>query len=221
MSEKIKGHMAVLNTKTGAGKKGPWTLYSCKIILPSGEEYPKWINCGFDEPKFQKGDYIEIEVQENSGRLEYVKGSGRKPKLQPPMPNSKSQAKRYTAQRGEAPAVTRPDGPSLDRRIIEQHSQDMALRLVELLLANKSLPVSAAAGKAGEAKREAELLACVDKYTVYFLRNIETGRLTTTVADPGADGSGVAEAEELPDTEADEEDDSEAIDGMGDDDESL
>lgn len=61
----------------------------------------------------------------------------------------------------------------------------MGLRAAALLLEHDGIPMTKASNKAGEAKRFEEIVAVIDKLTVKFYRDAETGRLLETVADMG------------------------------------
>src|SRR5579859_7467920 len=138
------------NSKTGVGKRGPWTLYKVKV---SGQ----WYSAGFERPSFRVGETIEFSTEAgNGGRGQnIVKGSVKVSNTPAPAPSP------------DAPApAPRQDGPTVDQRIVMQHSQEMAIQLVALLLSHNALPVTKADTKAGEAKRFEEISAAVNKLTV-------------------------------------------------------
>lgn len=80
---------------------------------------------------------------------------------------------------------SRDSGVDRQTSIVLQHSQEMALRAISVLLEHDGLPLTKASNKAGEAKRFDEIVAAIDKLTVKYYRDAETGRLLETVADMG------------------------------------
>lgn len=184
----LEGVVSRINSRSGNGRKGKWTLYSFLLAVADGTE--KWVTFGFDKaPPFKEGDRVNIGVNEDDkGYLTYIEGTGRiiapKPaeKVQPS--NGGSGDKPATAQTG---GVSSQSNTGADRQsqIVAQHSQEMAIAMVGLLLQHDGLPVSGAKTKAGEAKRFEEIVAAVDKFTIKFHNDVVTGRLHTTVADMG------------------------------------
>lgn len=179
------------------GKKN--TAYSFKLEGDDGAESP-WINFGFDEPPFAQGDYIEVEAEENEkGYINYVKGSGKQIK-NPPARAAAKPAGRASRSPGAgagsgtassavaAPvsgeAVSGTSGAGTDRQtqIVLQHSQEMAISAVNVLLTHDGLPMSKAQTAAGIAKRYDEIIAMFDKLTRKFYDDVVTGELLTRVA---------------------------------------
>jgi hypothetical protein len=217
---KIIGFVAKLAEKTGTTGRGkPWVLYSCKIEKPDGTEYPDWYSFGFEKPKFAEGDYIEFDAVQDGKYWKFVEGSGKKPKNAPAraakqQPSPAAGGKTGFAGRGGF--TPRAEDPVRQRQIVEQHSQEMAARLLDTLLANKALPLSKADTKAGEALRYAEIIAAWKKLTVEAAQDIITGRLLASIADAGAvDGEQTdGDASVAEETEAVEETEAEADDGF-------
>lgn len=185
---KLEGFVNKLNTKQSKpDAKRPWTLYSFILELADGTESP-WVSFGFDPPPFKEGEYIAFETDEKDNRHNYKKGSGSKPANPPERAKAKSAADRKPAASASAvanegkPAAA---APTADRQtsIVMQHSQEMAITAVGILLLNDALPTSAAATKAGEAKRYSEIMAAFDKLTVKFYNDAVSGRLLDTVSD--------------------------------------
>lgn len=185
---KLEGFVNKLNTKSGVGKRGPWTLYSFILELADGTESP-WVSYGFEQPPFKEGEYIAFETDEKDGRHNFNKGSGRKPANPPERAKPAVQGKAAPANAGASKAVNSASatvsGSTADRQtsIVMQHSQEMAITAVGILLSNDALPTSGAATKAGEAKRFSEIMAAFDKLTVKFYNDAATGRLLETVSD--------------------------------------
>lgn len=219
MSERIEGFVAKINTKTGNGRRGAWTLYTGRIEKADGTEYPDWINFGFDAPGFKEGDYISFDVERNDGRVEFVKGSGKKPKNPPARKAKGGGGKSGGGQSGQSGGGRRGGGgggyagggnkfdgsgiqntmnPIDAQRVGLSAARTAALETVALLLGNNALPLTKAANKAGEAARYDEIMAALDKITVRFYHDTTTGRLLESVADEGKKKA-PASADDLPD----------------------
>lgn len=179
------------------GKKS--TAYSFKLENDNGTDGP-WINFGFEEPPFQQGDYIEVEAEENeNGYLTYVKGSGKQIKNPPARAAAKpagrangsqnagkgsSEVSAGTAATATGSSVSGQDSAGVDRQtqIVLQHSQEMAIAAVSVLLTHDGLPMSKAQTAAGIAKRYEEVMAMIDKLTRKFYDDVVTGQLLKVVA---------------------------------------
>ena len=194
MSDVLKGFVLVVNTKSGRGARGPWTLYSTKLEDENGNEGP-WVSLGFEDPGIKKDDYVTIEfTRDDKGRVNAVKGGVNKPKNPPARAGARvsggevrDQASGNNAGNGGTDGSDGETGANKQTQIVMQHSQEMAIRLVSVLLANEALPMSGAKTKAAEAKRFEEITAAVDKLTVQLYNDVVTGRLLDVVADAGAD----------------------------------
>ena len=204
MSEIVKGRISKINARSVNTRRGPSTSYSLRLVGNDGVEIDKWFSAGFKKPDASEGDYVKLTVDTNERGFHDVKELKRlKQDAAPPLP-AKS-----------APAAS--GGGSFESRqanIHYQSSRKDAVEIVRLLLANDALPMSEAKTKAGTAKRYDEIVAFVNKLTVQFFFDVETLRLTKSVADAGAEKKDVGklpdddEAEE--DVDADEGDDEEA-----------
>lgn len=179
------------------GKKS--TAYSFKLENDDGSEGP-WIGFGFDEPPFQQGDYVEVEAEENDkGFLNYIKGSGKQIKNPPARATAKPAGRANgsastsagsvetgagTTATTAGSAVSGQNSTGVDRQtqIVLQHSQEMAIAAVNVLLTHDGLPMTEAKTKAGTAKRYAEFMAMIDKLTRKFYDDVVTGQLLTRVA---------------------------------------
>lgn len=180
-----KGFVAKIVALDGKSKKRPYrayTKYSFKVEKEDGTEYPDWFSFGFEQPPFKEGDYISFETEEKNGYTSFKAGSGSILK-NPPARNTAKKAG-AAASTGSVPN-TEASSTGADRQtqIVLQHSQEMAIRLVEVLLSNDALPVSAAKTAAGTAKRYDEVMSFVDKLTVKLYNDVVTARLLETVAD--------------------------------------
>jgi hypothetical protein len=191
----FKGFVQKIAVKTGKGKRPPYkpyTLYSLKIADENGVELEQWFGAGFDKPDVKEGDYILLTAEQNDSGYWDVKGIK-------PLKNAPAKA-------SQAVSSTGSSGGSIGTQssIHYQSSRNAAIEVIKLLVETKSLPVSSAQTKAGEAKRYEEIMALIDKLTVRFYVDTETQRILASVTDEGA------EAEEeviVPgEADADEED---------------
>ena len=188
-----KGFVKKINTKTGQGKRGPWTAYSIKLEKDDGTEYEEWISCGFDAPKASEGDYVVIETQKNERGYETAASIKR-------LKNPPSRTVGNSAAGGGPGQAT---GDNRQNSIIYQSSRKDAVSIIQVLLENDALPLSAATTKAGAARRYEEVIALVNKLTVQFYNDVNTLRLLDSVQDAGAQTKDVGK---LPDdSDAEEE----------------
>jgi hypothetical protein len=185
----IQGYVKKVNTKDGKGKRGPWTLYSCIIEQDDGTE-SGWISCGFDKPPFAEGSYISLETSKDGNYTNLVPGSVKQ--LDPPKRAPAPTAQGMATGGSPAPAERKDTYVNTQDSIVYQSSRKDALALVALLLENDALPMSASAAKAGIAKRFEEITAFVDKLTVQYVRDVQTGRVLQSVVDAGAESPATA-----------------------------
>lgn len=174
---KYTGIVEKVIDKSGRTKKGkPYTLFNFK--LEDGE----WFGLPFDvRPAFMEGDNIEFEGDKNDNGYLTVFGDVRiipKPAPQASGGASSGSGNQSNGANGSA-------GSERQTQIVLQHSQEMALKAVALLLANDGLPVAKAATKAGTAKRFDVIVAAVDKLTVKYYNDVVTGRLLEAIEDMG------------------------------------
>lgn len=182
MSDKVVGFVEAVPEKSGTSKKGKaWTLYAVKV---DGVHY----SCGFDRPSVNPGDYVSIVVVKDDRGYDSV---GKLTVLPAPAQAQVSSA---------ASATTHPAGDR-NSSIVYQSSRKDALELVQLLMAEDALPISAAKTAAGKAARYAELLALVDKLTVQLFYDVITLRQLDRVQDAGAE---VASTDKLPEDDQDD-----------------
>lgn len=190
----ITGYVKKINTKTGSGKRGPWTLYSSILELDDGTD-SGWISFGFEKPPFSEGSYISIETQKTDRGVDYVPGSGKvlPPPSKPPVKNAATAANPSATTADTA--VPRAIGGYVDRQdsIVYQSSRKDAIALIGLLLEHDALPMSASTAKAGQAKRFEEITAYVNKITVQYVADVQSGRLFQSVVDAGAETAAAAE----------------------------
>lgn len=164
MSERAEGVVQKIHTKTGQGKKGPWTLYRTLI----GDE---WYGCGFDKPKFSEGDNVEIEWDED----QYGKNVKRSKVLGSAPPTSAPSAP------GGGTAPTHGVGAAWG------NACNVAANLIAAMASVDALPLSAATNKGARAKRFAEFQECFDKLRVELYNDsMDIERVLARVADAGA-----------------------------------
>lgn len=172
-----QGFVRKINTKSGTGKRGVWTLYSMIVQKEDGVESP-WISIGFDAPKFKEHDFIAFETETTArGENLIVKSV-----TFPPTPKAAVVA----TPSGTTTVAPSTGAVSRDASIQYQSSRKDALQLVQLLLAHDALPMSTSTAKAGQAKRFEEIKAFVDKMTVEYYGDVQTGRVLQSVVDAGA-----------------------------------
>jgi hypothetical protein len=190
------GTVVFLNTKEVQGRNGPITAYSCKVAKANGEEYKEWVSLGFKRPAFKQGDEVVIACKEENGFWRAVDVEVTKEATadeagdQEPAErvSGASGSKASGASSGRAASsssskMTPADWDLKDRKIQYQSSRNAAIELVNLLLTHKAAPLTATAGKAGDAKRFEEVTALVDKLTVKFQHDTETFRLLNDIED--------------------------------------
>lgn len=173
----FKGFVQKIAVKSGKSKRPPYksyTLYSIKLADEKGVELEQWFGAGFEAPPVKEGDYVEVNAEQNDAGYWDVKGI--KPLKNAPAKVSASPAS----------AVSSGSNISTQASIHYQSSRNAAIEVLKLLVETKSLPVSSAQTKAGEAKRYEEIMALVDKLTVRFYVDTETQRILKTVTDEGA-----------------------------------
>ena len=193
MSE-FRGFIQKIAVKTGKGKKPPYkpyTLYSIKLADEKGVEFEQWFGVGFAAPDAKEGDYVELDAEQNVAGYWDVKGL--RPLKNAPAKNVPTNSS----------AATSGSTISTQTSIHYQGARNASIEVIKLLVETKSLPVSAAQTKAGEAKRYEEIMALIDKLTVRFFVDAETHRILETVTDEGADDEEVIAPGES-DDEADE-----------------
>lgn len=187
MSEKLVGEIVKINRRDDKSKKPPYkayTLWSMRIAGPDGNEFPDWIGFGFNKPQAEEGQYVELTVEREGKYVNAVPDSLRVVDAPVRRDPSGDAASANPVSDGATGAVL---GAGKQTQIVLQHSQEMAIAMVTLLLNNKALPITTAQTKAAEAKRFDEIMAAVDKLTVQYFNDVVTGRLLDIVADAGAD----------------------------------
>ncbi len=174
----VQGTIVKIAAKDGTGRTGrKYTRYSMVLADQNGAE-SGWMTYGFNAPPFKEGDFIEYEVETNNGFKNIKEGS------------AKAAARPAVAATAPATTATLPPtaAASVDKRnqqIVLQHSQEMAISTVALLLQAEALPVTGAKTKAAETKRFEEIVAYIDKFTVKYTQDVLTGRVLSNVADMG------------------------------------
>lgn len=199
MSNIIEGYLSEVDSKSGTTKKGrQYTSYRGKIN-------DAWYSFGFEKPSVNKGDYVRAELGETNGYTQVMRAE----RIEAPAsaPTQTTGDKPRSRQAGNSGSQF-----SQQSSIHLQNSRTAALTMVNILISQDALPVSAAKTSAGKAKRYEEISALVDKLTVRYFYDLETQRLTQTVADEGAEGT---KPEALPeDKQEAAEDDVPGIEGQ-------
>lgn len=164
------------------GAKKAWTAYSAEIHALDGKVTK--IGFGFDQPSVGFGDYVTLEANEQNGYLQVDQTTIQR--LDPPKqeePKRLADTAQAASTEGAGPIVNR--GADRQESIVMQHSQEMAIRFLEVLASHDALPFSKAAGKAATAKRFEEFVGSLDKLTVKFYNDSMTTRILATVQDMG------------------------------------
>jgi hypothetical protein len=196
MSIDIVGYVKDISTKDGVAKSGkPYTVYNVVVTGKDGADTR--VGWGFNPPAFKEGVWIKTQAEQNGNFLNY-KGA--------PVDSAAGPAPAAT-QSGSAPATPTGSG-AVDRNasIIYQNSRTAAISLVATLQAADALPISQAKSKAAEATRYEQILDIVNKLTVQFYFDVDTLRLTESVADAG-DVELTARGELPPEETAEEQED--------------
>lgn len=169
------GFVKRLNSKEGKSKKNGKAFTAWSMIMENADGAESgWISLGFERPSFGEGTWANYESNPGKFGLELVKFEVAEAPAKP------------APQVGSTGAPTK--GAYVDRNdsIVYQSSRKDALALTGLLLEHNGLPMSAAATKAGQAARYEEITAFVDKLTVEFFHDVQSGRVLREVVDAGA-----------------------------------
>jgi hypothetical protein len=186
------GEIAVFSKREVAGRNGPITAYSAKIVKPDGEEYDEWVGFGFKKPTCAKGDSVKIAAKKENGFWKAVDvevtaegdgEAGEPEQEEQESGDSGSKGKSGSSVQAVSSSSKEPASGLKDKRIGYQNSRTAALELTSLLLQHKAVPLAATAGKAGDAKRFEEVMALVDKLTVKLFNDLSTFRLLADVED--------------------------------------
>lgn len=180
MSE-FRGFVVKINTKTGQGRRGPWTLFSIKLEGEDGVEIKDWLSYGFDKPKFKEGDYIKLDATKNDKGYLQVDVDSVKVAKNPPARAGRGGGASGGSDGGSSRGNYSKGGVDWNSAVAR------SIELVDLLIKHDALALSPAKGAAGIEKRRAEIEACVDKYSVKLYRDVTTLRLLDTVADTAPD----------------------------------
>lgn len=175
MSQTLRGEVVYLESKSQKSKRPPfkpYTLWSFKLKQDAGNLSDK-LDAGFEAPAAQNGDYVEVVAELNDKGYLKVQSI------------AKVERPAHTSGAGQTASAEGEGVVDRQTQIVWQHSQDVAIAEVALLLANDALPLSKADNKAGQAKRYAELTAAISKKTVQRFFDVVTARLLETVADEG------------------------------------
>lgn len=194
------GMVKKINVRQGTGRRGPWSAYSARIEKEDGTEYKDWVSFGFQKPEVEEGKWYSIDTEKDTGGF-YKALTGGITAISSPV-RSAAPAASNTGHPGQA----RGSSSSTQSSIHYQSARKDALEFAKLAQSLDALPLIKTAGKAGEAKRYAELLDIVDKLTVQFFYDAETHRLLESVVDAGADVETTEATNDVVSAKADESD---------------
>lgn len=183
MAQVVEGVIEKIHTKTGQGKRGPWTKYSAVI---GGD----WYSFGFNNPNMNEGDNVKAEYEEG----QYGKDVKRHKVVSsaPPAPTSA--------------AVSAPGGraPAANVGMAWGNASNVAANLICKMAEIDALPLSAANSKANKAKRFDEFMELFNKVRVELYEDsLDIQRVLDRVADAGAVEDNTPP--ELPDVQEEED----------------
>lgn len=181
------GELSFLLKKKIDGRNGPITAYSGKITKADGEEYEEWVGFGFKKPECEQGDSVVITAKKEKGfwKAVDVEVTAKGDSEESTSESSDSGTEDSNEGSSARPALSssKQKGASRDQRIHYQNSRTAAIQLADLLLKHKAVPLSATAGKGGDAARNEEVVALVNKLTVILYHDLETFRLVNDIED--------------------------------------
>ena len=173
MSSVAEGVVERVHTKTGQGKRGPWTKYSAVI---AGE----WYSFGFKNPGIEQGDSVKVSYEEG----QYGKDVKQFKKVDSGSPSSAN-----NGGNSGSPASSGGGYNSADRERGMQwgNASNVAASLICKMADIEALPLSAANSKANKAKRYEEFMELFNKLRVeLFEDSLDINRVMDRVADAGA-----------------------------------
>jgi hypothetical protein len=182
----IEGLVEKVHTKSGQGKRGPWTKYSAVI---AGE----WYSFGFNNPGITEGDTLKVEFEKGQygkdvKQFKKIEGAAAAPQA--------SGSGGSTASGG-----TRESGMAWG------NASNVAATLICKMADIDALPLSANNSKANKAKRYDEFMELFNKLRVeLYADSLDIDRVLDRVADAGEVEDNQPPA--LPDYEEEEDDDS-------------
>jgi hypothetical protein len=157
----IQGVIEKMHTKTGQGKRGPWTKYSA--VINGG-----WVNFGFDNPGYSEGDEVKVRT-ESDQYGEQVK--------QHKLINKAADVPANSSSGG---------GSSFNQGQSWGNANNVAASVLASLVGTDALPLTAAGTKANKAKRYDEVLEVFDKLRVQFFQDAQDiERVLSRIADAG------------------------------------
>ena len=164
MSEqKVKGIVKKYHTKSGTGKRGPWTKHS--VLLDNDQ----WYNFGFDAPNPPVQEGFEVGIAYEVGQYG----------------NDVKRHKVLSDKPTHAPGNGSSGGTG-NVGMAWGNASNVAASVLESLVAMDALPITAASGKANKAKRFDEILEIFDKLRVKLYKDAEDiNRVLDNVADFG------------------------------------
>lgn len=163
-----EGFVEKIHTKTGNGKKGPWTRYSALI---GGD----WYVVGFGAPDFNEGDSVKIEYKDT----QYGKEITRSKVLEA------DAAPKQSAGGSSGGSTYNPT--DRDRGMQWGNSSNVAATLICKMADIEALPLTAVGSKATKAARYNEFMDMYNKLRVELFNDaLDIERVLSKVADAGA-----------------------------------
>jgi hypothetical protein len=149
MGNLIEGVIEKMHTKSGTGKRGTWTKYSA--VINGG-----WVNFGFDNPGYEEGQTIKVQVEED----QYGKQVKQHRLADVQVANKPADAPKNTSSGGTG-----------NMGMAWGNASNVAAALITTLEKVDGLPLTASAGKANKAKRFDETLEIFDKLRVKLYKD--------------------------------------------------
>ncbi len=181
----IEGMVERVHTKTGQGKRGPWTKYSAVV---AGE----WYSFGFKNPGIEEGDTLKVEFEEG----QYGKDVKQFRKIEGAAPAPQASGAGGSAASSGGSGAGAAWG----------NASNVAATLICKMADIEALPLSAANSKANKAKRYDEFMELFNKLRVELYGDaMDIDRVLDRVADAGEVEDNQPPA--LPDYEEEEDSD--------------
>lgn len=166
----IEGIVERVHTKTGQGKRGPWTKYSAVV---AGE----WYSFGFNNPGIEQGDNLKVQYEEG----QYGKDVKQYKKIEG------NSAPAANGNAGNSTQTNSSYDPNARERGMQWgNASNVAATLICKMADVEALPLSAANSKANKAKRYDEFMELFNKLRVELYNDsLDVDRVLERVADAG------------------------------------
>ena len=158
-----EGVVKKIHTKTGTGKKGPWTLY--RVLIDD-----EWYGAGFDKPKFEEGQTVMVKYEEGQYGREIKR-------------SKVTNAEKQTT--GTGPSAVK--GAGYEKGMAWGNASNVAATLISKMADIEALPLTAVGSKTTKAVRFNEFMELYNKLRVQLYNDaLDVDRVLAKVADAGA-----------------------------------